>query len=138
MDRFYELTGDKDAFRSAAEQLPDNSTPLHVKNMLLAPPPSISPLAKLLGASAPPTSSLAKMRQAVADNVAKDATVLTCLDRYFEVILQLLNYEANGPFYPWYEEEAHVDKSILTTKNLGLDAATAKVFDDYVKTLPGA
>ena len=68
--------------------------------------------------------------------MTKDSKALEGLNDCLETITELLTYEANVPFYPWYEKSYIVDKSRLHLTKLGLDAPTQKALDEYVKGLP--
>jgi len=132
MERCYLLAGDKDSLRAAAEQLPKDSTPRAVKEMVR---------------KARANSPLVAMRSNIRQKVDADSNVLTALNSHLNLVAELLTYEANVPLFPWYEAPYKLNEDNLKVGELGLDSKTEtalnayiadikKAFDEYVKSLP--
>jgi len=120
MDRCYALSGDADTFRRSAELLPDNCSVIQAKDKLQI--------------AAPPAGAFATMCGAFKSKLA-DPVVLAQFNHFMEMISEILNYEANGPFYPqWYEERTPINRSKLTVPGLGLDPVTAASVENELKS----
>ncbi len=121
MSRFYVLSGNPTAFRNEA---------------LLIPPKSLFAEAqkRMLRNSSVTGSALPQIRKDFATAIAK-AGELEHLRAHLEMVYEILNYEANEPFYPqWYDEREPLNTGKLEVADLGLDAVTEKEMEGKMKS----
>jgi len=113
MDRCYRLSKNEDEFRNAAILIPPRYLFAEAKE-------------KMLHISSTSGSTLPNIRTDFAAEIAKTGE-LAHMKAHLEMIYEILNYEANGPFYPqWYDELDPPDQSKLNIPALGLDQATGQ------------
>lgn len=126
MARCYVLSGDKESFHRAAETLAHDCTLTRAKTTLRIDSP-------LPGAFRAMSINF--------KNGVLDDTTLQKLDHHLEMIATVLDYEANGPFYPWWYDEARptLDETKLSVSGLGLnsdeESSLQKELDRYLWSL---